>query len=79
LRRSWLLLLFQIAIPTLLALMFLVFVGHTPQMLNVAVVNKDGGELGAELARLVNVSDLLETYFFDSYDAARASITASNG
>ncbi len=79
LRRSWLLLLFQIAVPTLLALMFLVFVGHTPMMLNVAVVNQDNGPLGAELATIVNFTDLLETRFFGTYEEARATVTQSDG
>jgi ABC-2 type transport system ATP-binding protein len=79
LRRSWLLLLFQIAVPMLLAIMFLVFVGHTPMRLNVAVVNQDSGPLGIELANIVNVSDLLETKFYTSLADAQATITQPDG
>lgn len=79
LRRSWLLLLFQMAVPTLLAIMFLVFVGHAPIMLNVAVVNLDSGPLGARLAAIVNYTETLETRFYSSLAEARATITQPDG
>ncbi len=79
LRRSWLMILFQLAVPTLQALIFLLFVGNAPMMLNVAVVNYDGGMLGSDLAAIVNTTDLLETYFFNTTAEALATVTQPNG
>jgi ABC-2 type transport system ATP-binding protein len=79
LRRSWLMIIFQLAVPTLQALIFLVFVGNAPQMLNVAVVNQDTGYLGARLADYVNTTDLLETHFYNSTADAFATVAQQSG
>ncbi len=61
------------------ALVFLLFVGNVPMMLNVAVVNYDSGYLGARLAYLVNTTDLLETHFYNTTAAALATVTQPGG
>ena len=75
LRHSWLLLLLQLVLPTLQALVFLLFVGPAPSQLPVAVVQQDfSGTAGHSLATLINASDTLETLFYRSIDAAKVSI-----
>lgn len=66
-RRSWILALVQLLLPTLQALVFLLFVGPQPQQLPVGIVQQDfSGTAGQELAKLINATDTLDTQFFSS-------------
>jgi ABC-type multidrug transport system permease subunit len=69
------LVLFQIALPTIQALIFLLFVGDAPQLLPVALVNNDiSGKAGMELAQLVNGSNVLQMDFFTNETEAYVSV-----
>lgn len=73
--RAWILFISQLVLPTVQALIFLLFVGNNPMYLPVAVFRDEtSGVAGTLLATLVNATANLETSFFLTAESAVRSV-----